>query len=334
MKISKILIGILCLLSLSGAYAQQTDSFSPLALSIWAPEDDDLPSDAQRVLFNKLSQIASRQGIAADPGYSRFIFTAHATVTEKFITPTAPPKHAYKMDVTFYIGDGFDGKIFASYNTPVTGVGDNETKAFLDAFKNIQVANPNYKKFVEQGKAKIIAYYNDKCDAIIRESKSLTAAQQHDEAIYLLMSIPEECKACYQKALDAVDAVYQQKIDREGKILLAEANTVWNVEQTAEGARKAGELLVQIDPNANNFNEALRLSQKLAERVKALDDRDRTLEREELAFQRKMMEREQTLRFAAVEKSEALERERIRAYREIQKAYAENQPEVQYVHLW
>jgi hypothetical protein len=148
------------------------------------------------------------------------------------------------------------------------------------------------------------------------------------------MSIPEECKACYQKALDAVDAVYQQKIDREGKILLAEANTVWNVEQTAEGARKAGELLVQIDPNANNFNEALRLSQKLAERVKALDDRDRTLEREELAFQRKMMEREQTLRFAAVEKSEALERERIRAYREIQKAYAENQPEVQYVHLW
>jgi hypothetical protein len=318
MKQIKILLLLALVSGACNAFAQQVSrsDVSKIALSIWIPDDTELTADAQKMLYNKVSQIASRQGIAADPGYSRFIFTANVIVVDKFITPTAPPKHAYKMDVTFYIGDGFDGKTFASYNTSVTGVGDNETKAFMDALKNIKVANPDYKTFIEQGKAKIIAYYNERCDAIIREAQALSSTQKHDEAIYKLMSVPEECSACYPKAMNAVAIIYQQKIDRECKMYLAEATTLWNAEQDAEGAQKAGEILIRIDPNAACFSEVRTLSQKISERIKALDNRAWNAQQK------------------AIESTERLERERIRAYRDVQKAYAQNQPAVKYVIFW
>ncbi|MDR1610164.1 MAG: hypothetical protein LBS08_01470 [Candidatus Symbiothrix sp.] len=329
----------LCVVLLSGTYnafAQQSpqNGSEQIALSIWIPDNTGLTADAQRMLQNKVSQIASKQGIAADPGYSRFVFTANVVIVEKYITPTAPPKQAYKIDVTFYIGDGIEGKAFSSCNTAITGIGDNETKAFMDALKNIRVLNPDYKKFIELGKAKIIAYYNEKCDAIIRESQTLSAAQQYDEAIYKLMSVPEECKECRMKVMDAADAVYQQKIDRECKTILAEANALWNAEQNVEGAQKAGQTLVRIDPNANCFNEALALSKKISERIKQLDERAWNVQQEKLAFQREMTQKEFDFRVNSSEREDELERERIKAYRDVQKTYAENQPAVQYVSLW
>jgi hypothetical protein len=325
MKQIKILLCVVWALNTNSAFTQQASQSGSgqIALSIWIPDDTELTVDAQRMLQNKVSQIASKQGIAADPGYSRFVFTANVVIVEKYITPTAPPKHAYKMDVTFYIGDGFEGKSFSSCNTAVTGIGDNETKAFMDALKNIKVLNPDYKKFIELGKTKIIAYYNEKCDAIIRESQTLSAAQQYDEAIYRLTSIPEECKACYMKAMDAADAVYQQKIDRECKQILAEANALWNAEQNVTGAQKAGRALVRIDPNANCFSEANMLSKKIAKHIEKLDERAWNALQDELAFQRDKSK-----------KQDELERERIKAYRDVRKAYAENQPAVKYVFLW
>ncbi|MDR3296814.1 MAG: hypothetical protein LBS94_01085 [Prevotellaceae bacterium] len=274
-----------------------------------------------------MAQIATKQGVAADPGYSRFIFTVNVVVTEKYLTPTAPPKQAYKMDVTFYIGDGLEGKIFSSTTTSVSGVGDNETKAYMAALKNISVLDPSYKKFADLGKQKIMDYYTSQCDVVIREAQTLSAAQKYDEAIYKLMSVPDACTECYKKAIEATDAAYQLKVDRECKMRLNEAATLWGAEQNVGGAKKAGAVLAKIDPSANCFSEALVLARKIAEEVKRLDERAYQDQQAELAFQKEMEQNKQAA-------NTALEKERIQAYRDVQKAYAEHQPEVKYVRLW
>jgi hypothetical protein len=151
------------------AYAQQaanSDGKKNLALSVWVSDNiEGLTPEARNNLQNKLTQIASKQGIAASPGYSRFVLTANVVVQDKHITSSAPPKQVYKLDVTFYIGDGFEGKVFATHSTSVTGIGDNETKAYLNALKNIKVTDPAYKKFMDLGASKIAQQEQERIEA-------------------------------------------------------------------------------------------------------------------------------------------------------------------------
>jgi hypothetical protein len=297
------------------AHAQPAASNSGkknLALSVWVSDNiNGMTPEARNNLRNKLTQIASKQGIAASPGYSRFILTANVVVQEKYITPAAPPKQAYKLDITFYVGDDFEGKVFATHTTTVTGIGDNETKAYLNALKSIKVADPAYKKLMDLGAAKIVDYFNTQCDFVIKEAQTLAAAQKYEEALWKLTAVPEVCADCWKRAMDEADAVFQKKIDRECQIILAEATNTWNAGQNLEAAEKAGAVLVNIDPNSNCFDQAMALSGKIAQRVKELDDREEAAKKEELLFQRKMEE-----------KSAQAEQDRVKAYSEAGAAWA------------
>ncbi|MDR2814568.1 MAG: hypothetical protein LBB79_07965 [Prevotellaceae bacterium] len=284
---------------------------------------------------NKLTQIASKQGIAANPGHSRFILTANVVVQEKYITSTAPPKHAYKLDVTFYVGDGFEGKVFASHTSSVSGIGDNETKAYMNALKNIKVLDPAYKKLMDLGASKIVGYFNTQCDFVIKEAKTLANSQKYEEALWKLTSVPDVCADCWSKAMYEANTVFQQKIDRECKAIFAEATNIWNSGQNPEAAEKVGAVLVTIDPSSSCFPKAIDLSNQIAQRIKELYEQDEVAKKEDVAFQREMQEKELAFQRKMQEKSLAVEQERIKAYRDVGVAWAERQPqEIPYTAFW
>jgi hypothetical protein len=158
--------------------------------------------------------------------------------------------------------------------------------------------------------------------------------QRHDEAIFLLMSVPRECAVCYDKAMDATGALYQAKVERDGKILLSEANMIWNSGQDAESARQACMLLASVDPASACFADAMKLADKIADKVKLLEDRAWQEKKEEVEFQREVMRKKLSIYENALRKEEDLERERIDAYREIQRAWAVNQPKTVYQRFW
>ena len=81
--------------------------------------------------------------------------------------------------------------------------------------------------------------------------------------------------------MDAVGPIYQKQIDRECKSKLMDANTAWNASQDSYGADTAGGILAQIDPNASCYKEALALSNKIAQRIKEIDQRDWKLQLKE-----------------------------------------------------
>jgi hypothetical protein len=338
MKNCKLFFCVIFLCSVYGAYAQQAASDvgkKNLALSVWVSDNiNGMSAEARNNLQNKLTQIASKQGIAASPGYSRFVLTANVVVQEKYITSTAPPKQAYKLDITFYVGDGFEGKVFASHTSSVTGIGDNETKAYVNALKSIKVADPAYKKLMDSGAAKIIEYFNTQCDFVIKEAQTLAAALKYEEALWKLTSVPDVCADCWKRAMDEADAVYQKKIDRECQIVLNEANNTWNAGQNLEAAEKAGTVLVKVDPNSNCFDQAMVLSRKIAQRVKELDDREEAEKKEELLFQRQMEEKSMQLEQMRIEKNAEVEQTRIKAYHDASIAWAENQPQEAYKPFW
>ena len=281
----KILLSLLMIIGYN-AYSQNTlgksDDAARITLAAYVPQQiDKMPDAARSILANKLNQIVTQNGMGGAANNERFIITANVNVISKDLTATAPPMTALVLEVTLYIGDGFVGTKFSSTSINVKGVGESETKAYISALKGISPTNSNIQSFVGNGKSKIIEYYNSKCDFIIKEAQTLVSQNNFEEAIFKLTSVPEVCKECYDKCMDAVGPIYQKQIDRECKSKLMEANTAWNAAQDSYGADIAGGILAQIDPNASCYKEALALSNKIAQRIKEIDQRDWKLQLKE-----------------------------------------------------
>ena len=238
------------------------------------PQVESIPEIATNLLKNKLDQIITQQGMGGSVSNQRFILTAKINVINKDITATAPPMIALMLDVTFYVGDGVDGTQYASTTVSCKGVGSNESKAYSNAFNMINLKNPEFSSFVDKGKSKIVEYYNSKCNFILKKSESLVNQDKYEEAIYNLVQVPEICKECYDKCMDAVAPIYQKYIDRQCTDLLSRARVIWSGGQDLAAANSATEILSKIDPRSTCFKEINSLVDLIAKRVKELNQRD------------------------------------------------------------
>jgi hypothetical protein len=293
-----------------------------IALSVWIPDNiDGLTPAAKQNLQNRLMQIATQNGMAASASGSRFVLTANVVVINKQVLPGVPTKYSCEMDVTLYIGDGFEGKAYASYSSNVQGVGNSETRAFNNALQGIRVSGAEYQRFIAQGKQRIVDYFNTKCDVVVKEAQTFAATQQYGKALYALSSIPAECMDCWGKALDVMPEVFYRKIEAECGTLLLAATNVWNAGQNYNAAVQAGSILTGINPESSCYGEALALSQRIAERMKETDQREWDLRNRQL-------DRKAALQYAV-----------INAFRDAAVAWGENQPQppsttIIYKSLW
>ncbi len=192
----------------------KADDFGRIILSSYVPDQiEGMPEIAKANLTNKLSQIATQSGMGGGIP-SRFIITANISVDSKDVVGV-PAKFMMNLNVTLYIGDAVDGTQFSSTSIPVSGVGSNETQAYLQALNKINVKAAGFKDFIENGKNKIMEYYNSRCDLIIKEAFSQVSRNEFDNAILNLLAVPDVCKECYTKCMDTISTVYTLKLDRE-----------------------------------------------------------------------------------------------------------------------
>ncbi len=306
---SSIILSVLILINCN-LFAQNTAGKSNdkarITLASFVPQQiDQMPEAARSSLANKLSQIATQNGLGGKASNERFIITANINVISKELNPTAPPMQAFVLDITLYIGDGISGTKFSSISTQVKGVGESETKAYISALKNLKTTDPKYQSFIETGKTKIVEYYNSKCDFIISEAKASAKQDKFEEAIFKLTSVPDVCKDCYDKCMNEVGPIYKDKINKDAMKIMTEANALWAAGQDIETAQKVAALLATVDPSSGLFDAVQKLSDKIAKRVKEIDNRE--------------------WKYAL--KEQAQESERIEAVRAIGVAYGENQPQ-------
>lgn len=311
MKYIHIILLIIITNSFSAAQNNEAkaDDASRIALASFIPDNiTDLTSSSKKFLINKLNRITSNYGIGGSPINERFIFSANVEIITKDITPTAPPMLAYTLEVSFYVGDGIDGKLFASTSSNYKGVGETETKAFKAALKNIKTKSSDIEDLLNDGKKKIIEFYNAQCDFILKEAEMLVSQNKFDAAIHKLVGIPEVCKECYDKAMTAVGPIYQKQIDRECSIHLNNARNAWNKGQDGSAAQSASVFLGKIDSNSKCIKDAQSLANQIGNRIKDLDQR-------EWDFKLKVQQDEVDINKAT-----------INAVKEIGVAYGKNQP--------
>ena len=271
--------------------------------------DEKLPEEAARNLETKLQSALIANGYA-DNGYvERFVLTAKVDIIQKDVTPTTPARISEKMDITLMVGDIVENKLYTSVTLQAAGIGTNDNKTFINAFRSINGDNPEIQQMLNEAKEKIIEYYMSQCPAIIRKVQGLVATRAYDEAIFLLTSVPDVCRDCFTQCQRQAGVVYQQKIDAESTILLEKARTVWATSnQSVQRANEVAEIISQINPRCSNYTEVLTLRSSIEQKLQADAKRD---------WDFKMKQ---------YEDSEKYKQSVVDAYKTIAVAYAKNRP--------
>ncbi|NQX80926.1 MAG: hypothetical protein HRT66_02880 [Flavobacteriaceae bacterium] len=315
-KINKLLINsCFALLVLFSANAQKDktkDSDKISLIPYVSDQIDKLPSHAKSMLLSKLTKVVLANGLVDVGSESRFIITPNITVLSKDLTSTAPPMTALNLQIDFYIGDIVSGIILENTSIELKGVGKNETKAYMSALKRIKPGNTVLKEFLEKGKSKIIDYYNNKCEAILQDVKTLEGQYKYEQAIAKLTSVPEAASDCYAKVNKIIVPIYQKQIDKDCKTKLGKATNIWNAAQDRKSANKVGKMLNTIDTNSSCYKSALELSEKIATEMK------------------KNNEKEWELAMKIQQDNVDIKKAKIDAAKSIGIAYGKNQPEKHY----
>ena len=277
----RLTLFMLSLVAVSGLWAQEEakvermDDRQRIALTA-VVLDDEIPTAARKQLVNKMSQIATKSGCSATSN-SRFIITCTADVLTKDITPTAPPMHAYTLNLTFFIGDGVEGRLFSSTAIESKGTGETPDKAYISALKNVRVNDPAFKAFVDKGKTRIIEYYNTQCDMIMAEAKAKAARQEFTDAIAQLTAVPSVCEECYNKALDASVEVYKAWRENFCQMALTKAKAAW----ANRDSKAAAEALADIPADADCAKDADKLRGEISGTLEAKEKQEWELKQQQ-----------------------------------------------------
>lgn len=265
---------------------------------------ESIPAGAKRLLLNKLGKIITDNGISDDVSNSRFILVPNVSVLTKNITPTAPPKIAITLEITFYVGDGLAGNLFASETLTAKGVGTNELKAYTNAIGRIQTKSKALTGLIEKAKQEILDYYEMECQTVANRASSLEKQGRFKEALFTITNIPEST-TCFSKHDQKITSLYKKAIDEDCVEKLNLAQAIWTSNQDFKAANEAGVLLASIRPQASCFSKVQQLYSKISARVKEVSDR---------GWELTLMEVDLT-------------KTNIEAAREVGVAFGENQPQ-------
>jgi len=312
-RIIKPLLSILLIATVSYGFAQnnigKTDDQARISLTpVVADQVEDLPESALSLLQNKMQQIATNGGLGANSYSPRFIITVNLAVITKDVISGPPAMIAMNIDATYYIADYISKTVFSRKTISFKAVGTNPNKAYIDGIKKINADSPEFKSFIELGKNKIIAFYNDRCDFILQDAKALTAQKQYQEAIFQLTAVPDVCKECYMKATNAIEPIYKAYMNDLCNRNLAAAQAVWIANPNSSGANEVVGLFADILPDAACFGDAQKLVNEI--RTKVLSDENR----------------DWNFKMKRWDDNTSLESQRINASREVGVAYGTNQP--------
>lgn len=276
-----------------------------LSVRVLVPQED-IPEEARKLLSAKLTQIASNYGVA-DGLADRFVLTADVLVSTKDIVPSAPPRISQKLDVILYLGDIVDDKVYSSISLPVIGVGQNENKAYINAFQRIPVRSSALSEWMEGTKRKMEDYYEQNADAILARADYLTKTGEWDAAIASLLSVPDICpfaETAREKALQ----IRQDKIDAEGRDRCAEARNRWMAGQDTEAAAEALALLAEVNVDSSAAKEAEALAASINRQLASRKSRIEAQKNREWEFRMKQYEDDLELRRQQAKDQASVER--------------------------
>lgn len=168
-----------------------------------------IDAKAANMLYDRLNQMVSLNGIASTDNSNKFLLVPYVTVVSIEPTTTTPVNYVAELEVSLYLVDNSKKIIMSQEMLTKKGVADNENKAVLEAIKSIKARDPKLKKMIVNGKNRIIDVYNTECDKIVETINNYIDMQMYDEALNELNAIPQiEAELdCYKNSMDILSKI-------------------------------------------------------------------------------------------------------------------------------
>jgi len=302
----KLLPIIVAIFLSNNSFAQTTNDVGKIVLSVVMPDNfDGLNTSQLSKLETKISQIVVASGLAASGYNNNFVVYPKFAIYETNVVEGGMQNITIiTSELSLFIKQVDNNIVFSTISKQLKGSGNSKELAITNAISKIPSNDPEFKTFIETGKTKIIKYYEAKCGDIVIKSHSYVKMQKFEEAIGLLMSVPEEVSSCYHQIQNESIAAYKAYQTYKCSIVIQKAKT----SLASNDFVGTLNLLADIDPSASCFKEAQTIAKTTASKVTAE-------EKKQWDFQMQQYNDEISL-----------EKQRISAIKDIAVSYYKSQP--------
>lgn len=302
-----ILVSLLLVSSANFLFAQgdKKSDVGKISLLVVVPQTADRLSRSQlSKLESKIHRIVTANGLSGSGYNSNFVIYPKIEIYDEKLVEGMQNITVVETEFNLFIKQVDNNTIFSTYSKSINGSGFSKEKAINDAIKKIPTKDKSVQEFIAGAKDKIVAYYNEKCDDLIKDAQSQSKMKSHRQALAMYMSIPSEAK-CYDAAQANAITTYKAYQNQVCKKQIQQA------EAAAANNNYSGALawLGRIDPESGCSQQAKNLMNQMAKKVDADEKRDWDF----------MMKK--------YDDSVELEKYRIEAIRDILSAYFKSKPQ-------
>jgi hypothetical protein len=263
----KIFPIIIAIILTNNLFAQTTNDVGKIALSVVMPDNvEGLNTSQLSKLETKISQIVIASGLAASGYNNNFVVYPKFAIYETNVVEGGMQNiTVITSELSLFIKQVDNNMMFSTISKSLKGSGNNKELAITNAISKIPSNDPEFKTFIETGKTKIIKYYETKCEDIIKKSDGFVKMQKFEDALGLLMSVPEEVSSCYNQIQDKSIIAYKAYQTQKCSELIQKAKTTL----ASNDFVGALNILADIDPSATCFKEAQTIAKTAEAKVTA-----------------------------------------------------------------
>lgn len=258
-------------------------------------------------LKNKMLKALTSNGISIQSERARFALVPTISILSENTIADIPPKTEMDLEVNFALVDAMSGKIFESNSYEVKAKGTNKINAIYRAVSNLSLSTPEFDSFMQKAQKRVIRYYEQSLDQLIRSAESAAKMGHHERALAILDEIPSEISG-YGKVSEVIQKIYGEYKEKKAAELYQMAEAAWIAQPNLEGAKKASIFLSQIPTKTQQEAKTKNLIQRIEKRIKEEN------------------EKEWKFIFDQYERRHREEMNRIDSWRQISVEYARNQP--------
>lgn len=202
MKQIKSLLLVLMIVAFVNTIEAQTIRVLPVS-------SENISENAAEVLYNRLNQAVSLNGMASTDNSNKFLLIPSVTVISIEPTPSVPVQYVAEIEISLFLVDNSRKLMMSQEILTKKGVSVDETTAVLEAVKSLKGRDPKLKKMIVNGKNKILDYYNSECDKVMLTISTYLEMGMYDEALNELNAIPQIDAEldCYKNSINILSQI-------------------------------------------------------------------------------------------------------------------------------
>lgn len=249
---------------------QLNDYLGKITLSVVMDQQTEALYPTQKSkIESKVISLVSRYGISGQGYGANFIINPRLEIYDEQLVEGMRNLYVVTVELNLFIKQAKANIIYSTYNKQLKGTGYSKNEAITNAISQINGNDPDVKIFIEEGKNKIIAFYNSKCNDIITEADKYAAMDEYERSIAILMSVPVEASPCNQKIKEKSVSIFKlyQKKKCQSQIQEAKALSV------QKAYSQALQTLTFIDPSSACFTESKTIMSQIQSKMDTEEQR-------------------------------------------------------------